>query len=260
MTILATAASLKSEQNNRKDELLQTRTVYIAGWVLGLFSSAGNLPETVVTAIPEQSQLEQEPQPAKPLETAFDSMVFVPIISNGANECSSIDEMSLEVVSGPVLTPALGSKFSAGRVPAIQAVWVVRNVGTCIWNNISLYSLNDGATISPKLNPQDQASELSTEQSLVGPGMLLEVALPFKPEDTDLVKNEWVFVINGFQLFAKPHVALDIKNWVTVEKSNLPGANQGGVNPAGTSNSGSSGDPGSSGFPVRNTEAPPQRP
>jgi hypothetical protein len=125
--------------------------------------------------------------------------------------------------------------------------------------------LKDGALVSPELSLDDQPIRLVPGQNQVYPQKLLEVSIPFEPEDAERAENEWIILINGHQLFALSHLTLDVKNWVVVTQPDSQNASGGNSLPAepGTTSQGGEQPPDRGNTmspPTRATEAPPERP
>jgi hypothetical protein len=233
----------------------------------GVFFSVGlqDLPNLSVKAgdspANEDGQLSQEFPSITQVELPNSSLLFLPLVSTGLISCRQKEDILLEVLSGPELLPEKGSRFSPGDVPKVQASWIVRNTGGCAWDNFLLYSLNDGEIVSPGLRNNTQVVVLAPGQNLVDPGVLLEVSIPFEPAEANRVLKEWVFVINGYQLFDLPHLSLNVKGWVTLNKPKINTDVENNPVPAGKGQDETSGqDRGNSSPPSRATEIPPQRP
>jgi hypothetical protein len=249
----------------------QRQVQLVVGMVLGAFSSAGS--PSAVGIVVDQNDIQLQESSSNNLENNLQLQsailpapaLFLPFLSSGPRTCTLKDDILFEVVSGPLLTPPIGSKYPSNKVPNIQASWTVRNAGNCSWETVQLYSLKNGAMLSPELSLDDQAISLIPGQSQVSPFQLLEVSIPFKPEEAERAEYEWVMVINGRQLFTLSHLALDIKNWVVVTRPDNQNASGGNSIPAepGTTNQGGETPPdrgSTTSPPTRATEAPPQRP
>ncbi len=271
LLLLTSAILLQVNFLRGESQADQRQVQLVVGMILGAFSSAGspNIAVNVVdqVEIPIQESSSDNPETNLPAQAVISPApaLFLPFLSSGPRTCTSKDDVFLEVVSGPILTPPIGSKFPSNKVPDIQASWTVRNAGNCSWDMVRLYSLKNGATVTPELSLDGQVISLIPGQNLVYPQNLLEVSISFIPEDAERAENEWIMVINGRQLFALAHLTLDVKNWVVVTKPDNPNASGGNPLPAepGTTSQGG-GQPPDRGSttspPTRATEVPPQRP
>ncbi len=176
--------------------------------------------------------------------------VFLPVISNELAACERLDEMQYEFLSGPVLDPAAGTILNANQVLKAQAKWTIRNTSFCRWETIELYSITNGSTIIPLILSQDikALSEMGVETS--ANGKILDIVATFKGDEAKKMSGEWILVVNGQQLFSRPHLALNVNKWVTVKQSEK------NSQPAGSSGS-ASGTTGGSNTPAGE---PPERP
>lgn len=146
------------------------------------------------------------------------SVIFIPWVSHPPKICAKTEETKIEVISGPLLSPKKGSRFSSGNAPTAKATWVIKNVSDCSWRDLSLYSLSNGSTIDPTFHRGGETWAGYSDQVLAYPGEILEVTANFKPIDAKDIKDEWVLVINQGQLFSSPHISLNVKAWIIMNR------------------------------------------
>jgi hypothetical protein len=235
---------------------------FSAAWVLGSFSLPNvDLTQEPAVLLPTARLETQDTNPATldPQEKAY-----VPLLSSGYKTCKPGDEIRFEVVSGPDLDPPLKSKITANRSPLPRAAWVIHNDSSCSWNKLRLYSLHNGATVTPRISRNGEDILEGPGVDLAIPGSILVVFLEFDLNEADDITDEYILVINDQQLFPMAHLSLDVNNWITVQQAPAKNSDQNVSGSAatkdGSSSSGNAPGRGQQTAPSRSTEAPPARP
>ena len=131
--------------------------------------------------------------------------------------CTELEEVDYEVIEGPTLTPEQGYYYIAGSPkPEIYSSWLVRNTGTCVWENISFLSLFDGRIITPDfrqdgedINLLERGGKLS-----VGPDDEIEILVPYELTQARNVNDEFIVMVNGISLVSLPHTIIQVNGWV----------------------------------------------
>lgn len=153
--------------------------------------------------------------------------------------CQSINDASLQIASGPQLTPELRTYYTAGMSNP-QASWVVQNSGTCGWSQILLWSVFDNSVAQPiiKRNGQIVTPTADPAQSLIAPGEQIELVIEFPASKAQRVNNEWILVVDGLSMLSQPHLILKADSWVVLGPADQPTATRpvkkatpGGTNP-----------------------------
>lgn len=132
--------------------------------------------------------------------------------------CDDIRAYTLQLVSGPVLSPDPGFVYDSGDAPPIvSATWLVQNTGACEWTSILLRSTTSGRLLVPLLYINDTliSPDPDNPQVLVRPGESIQVALNFSPEIASSISGDWYLVVENFNLPEQPHLTLQVVNWVT---------------------------------------------
>jgi hypothetical protein len=149
---------------------------------------------------------------------------YFPAIIRSQQPCLDEKSTAYEIVTGPVYTPALGTQLANDQDIEITITWTVKNTGKCNWVDIWLWSLHTGQLVRPVLVMDGVVVEIG-EGSLfiLKPGEKVEVVIHFEPEEAEDVDEEWVFKINTRYLLTKPHLDVQVDNWIImVEKTEMP--------------------------------------
>jgi hypothetical protein len=134
-----------------------------------------------------------------------------------SSDCRDASSFSVEVISGPKLTPSPGTRYIIGsQTPVVQVSWVIKNTGKCDWARFGLWSQNKQMLASPvvRQNGLIVTPEVGGSKALLASGDQMEITLVFKAADAQNVNDEWVFVVNGLSLSDQPHLVLNQNNWV----------------------------------------------
>lgn len=153
--------------------------------------------------------------------------------------CEDESGYRVEVVSGPVLFPPLGTFYYEGSTPpSAQATWTLRNNGACDWSSLVLLYPNTTTTLVPVLRHEGAIVDLATH--VVRPGDELELSLAFNGANAYSVKTEYLYVINGITLNQHPLLSLDVTGWISMyaRPTNTPRPGGGGGGGAATATSG----------------------
>jgi hypothetical protein len=132
--------------------------------------------------------------------------------------CQDINSVGIEIVSGPELTPPLGTVLGLGAAPVTpQATWIVKNSGSCIWSQIQMLSILDNSVLQPVVLRNDVPVDfgLTNFSNMIAPGEQVKIALQFDLANARNVAGEWVLFINGLTLKDQPHFLLQANNWVS---------------------------------------------
>ncbi len=84
----------------------------------------------------------------------LDPRVFVPMVWRGPGGCKSAEEISFELVSGPVLEPQQGTRLETNEPPEATATWTIRNLGECQWDSLGIYSVLRSLLNQPQNPPR----------------------------------------------------------------------------------------------------------
>lgn len=131
--------------------------------------------------------------------------------------CQDVSTTSFEIISGPEISPPSGYQLVIGEaVPPLEASWVIKNAGDCIWQKVSLWSQDDNVIVVPSVSQNEQVIDQSAGAGLtLPPGQVMKISLRFKFTGAWQVTGEWVLVVNNqLSLYSKPHLTLDVQNWI----------------------------------------------
>lgn len=175
--------------------------------------------------------------------------------------CQNINNAALEVISGPELTPRLGTLYRLG-MQSPQASWVIRNTGNCGWSQILVWSVFDNAISQPIIKRDGQVVTPSATSGpiMIAPGEQIELILEFPASSVQRINGDWVLVIDGLSLVSQPHMVLEANNWIILNLLNTPKPTQ---KPKATSAPGGGGGGGTNPTdkpPSRETTEPPPEP
>jgi hypothetical protein len=185
--------------------------------------------------------------------SGIDPKVFIPMVWSGPGGCKTAEEIDFELVSGPVLNPDLGTRLETLAPPDAVATWTVRNLSTCQWDSLGIYSIYRSLLHQPEIRRGGDLFDPVAGLVVANPGETLEISAAFPGEQASEVSDEWVLVINGHQLFSKSHLLLDVDEWLVVEN---PEPKNTGAGSTGTS----SGQTNPVTQPKRPTDSAPARP
>lgn len=124
---------------------------------------------------------------------------------------------TLDIVRGPILVPEMGYVYSPSSAPSnVSAGWILHNTGACTWENILLLAIPSNRLLVPYIRLNGQLiTEASENQAVsVPPGGEVEVGLIFPIYMASGIRSEWALVINNFKLLDRPHLVMDVDNWV----------------------------------------------
>jgi hypothetical protein len=131
--------------------------------------------------------------------------------------CQDNRAYTLDIVRGPILVPEMGYVYSASTAPSnVSAGWILRNTSACTWENVLLLSIPSNRLLVPYIRLNGQLiTEASENQAVsVPPGGEIEVGLIFPIYMASGIRSEWAVVINNFKLLDRPHLLMDVNNWV----------------------------------------------
>jgi hypothetical protein len=191
----------------------------------------------------------------------FGNHLFVPLVSNAPIACLRGEDIRFEIVTGPQLDPPLGTTIKTTGSAEAQASWTIRNSSNCQWESLRLYSISKGLSRNPTLIRNGSILEQKEGLFISSSGDFLTLSVTFRGDDAEKTTDEWILVINGFQLFSQPHLTLNVSKWVVVQRP----VEQNQVKDSTTEN-----QPGGTGStldkpppeeppPPRSTPSPPQR-
>lgn len=169
--------------------------------------------------------------------------------------CQNINNAGLQVISGPELSPSLGTLYRLG-MQSPQVSWVIRNTGECAWSQILVWSIFDNAISQPiiKRDGLEVTPSAASGPIMIAPGEQIELVLEFPASSAQRIDGEWVLVVDGLSLVSQPHVLLDARNWIILNPLSTPKPTQ---RPKATSGSGGVTSPGGGG--TNPTDQPPSR-
>jgi hypothetical protein len=165
--------------------------------------------------------------------------------------CDDYTGYQIEIISGPELSPRPGYVYQEGSPePVVQAKWVIKNPGSCKWEQIVLQETTTGENFVPLLFQGNEVIDLSNLEEAINPGEEFTLAINFKLKDVKSVNRDWVIILNGFPLLEQPHIILMVENWINIiQAQSTP-----------TKSGSSSTKPTATGNPSRETSEPPTRP
>ncbi len=222
-------SSASSEQSPAGFELTSTAEA------IALSVSAITPSEKVIAIMPTITQLPTEtPLPASTstlvpdiatavlpeLTATVDQGIVISVTETATPNpytCEDNRAYTLDIVRGPILVPEMGYIYSASTAPKnVSAGWILRNTSACTWENILLLSTASNRRLVPYLRINGQlVTETSESQAVsVPPGGEIEVGLVFPLYMARGIQSEWALVINNFKLLDRPHLVLDVNNWV----------------------------------------------
>lgn len=224
--------------------------------------SAARFPTTSpALAPPEPSLTALPPTPVVIIGPSgipgVDPQVFIPMVWRGPGGCKTAEEIDFELVSGPVLSPDLGTRLETLAPPDAVATWTVRNLSACQWDSLGIYSIYRSLLHQPEIRRGGDLFDPVAGLVVANPGETLEISAAFPGDQASEISDEWVLVINGHQLFSKSHLLLDVDEWLVVEN---PEPKNTGAGSTGTGSGTSSGQTNPVTQPKRPTDSAPARP
>lgn len=134
--------------------------------------------------------------------------------------CSELSGYPIEIVSGPHLTPRPGYIYQPGSPePVIQASWVLKNPGTCSWEQVVLQDVTTGENTVPYISRDGEEIDLTNLEQAIDPEDEIEISIGFRLKDAETINREWLLLINGFNLFDQSHVVLKIDDWIIIQQA-----------------------------------------
>jgi hypothetical protein len=208
-----------------------------ATWAaLGLYTPTQTADVAAIASLPTETSIPTEtPQPTQtwtPIPntpTPTQSPVLSPTedlaaivaatLASTSNPytCQENQAYTYEIVRGPILVPEMGYEYSASTAPSLaSAGWILRNTSPCTWESVLLLSVSSNRLLVPYIRQNGVLiTEDSTSQAVtVPPSGEIEVGLAFPLYMARSIRSEWAVVINNFRLTDRPHLLLDINNWV----------------------------------------------
>ena len=177
--------------------------------------------------------------------------LLVPTDTEIVPSCENDLGYIFEIISGPVLSPLPGYLLNVGsEKPLVQSSWIIRNDSNCSIKEILFLNVKTGEKTVPLILQNGEKVDLNLLEQAINPGDDVEVVLGYTVTDTLNVDNEWILVVNGFELNDQPHLLLKIQNWIILVDSTITPTQ--GIKPT---NPPKPTDP-----PIRPTNTPPVRP
>jgi hypothetical protein len=158
------------------------------------------------------NQAEEE----KSTAATMTALAVMPEESPTLGPCTDTATIGYELVSGPHLTPEPFFSFLRSRPPIPTSSWILKNTGSCIWENISFWSLLDGQAIDALIinNGEVINPDNAPVPILVSPGEQIEVAVKFRVDEARNVNEQFVVIVNGVSLEDLPHIDIQVEDWV----------------------------------------------
>jgi hypothetical protein len=155
-----------------------------------------------------------------------------------------------EIISGPVLSPRPGYIFIVGsQEPIVQASWIIKNVSNCAFNGILFLNATTEQKIVPLILVNGEKIDITKPEQAINPGDEVEVVLGFPSSEALSIDNEWIVVLNGFDMYDQPHLILKVQDWIIIVEATA--TQTPGIKPTSP--------PKPTNTPVRPTNTPPAR-